>query len=252
MFHLNIYRMKKSVLLLSFLFIAACSGLTQSLSLALWDIVAGELPNGATITKTGITSAEIIQCLAIINKTNDPVHVKVKKTFINILPGTENTFCWKICLDKSVFISPWYITILANATDYDDFSGHYRPNGVSGVSTIKYTFFVSDKIGDSVHVNVNYAAYPLGEQELADGSMLTKAYPNPADNQAAFAYNIPPGGSANLVVRNILGTVVADMPVQGSKGTITLNTRLMADGVYFYSLVLNEQSGLIRKLIVKH
>ncbi|MCX7696792.1 MAG: hypothetical protein N2Z72_03745, partial [Bacteroidales bacterium] len=138
----------------------------QSLSLS----YAGGLlnPNDTIVVygDSGLYTTIVIH-IYVTNQTNQNLPVKVKKAEIQIVPGSENTFCWGQCYIPTVYVSPDAITIPAHTTDDHSFWGEYKPMGHLGVSTIRYTFFVSDNPSDSVAVYVKYIATPVGINEIA-------------------------------------------------------------------------------------
>jgi len=86
-------------------------------------------------------TAQYVQ-LAVENISDNNINVKVKKTEISVVPGTENSFCWVMCYDASVLVSTKYITIPAHSMNSTDFYGEYYPKGHLGTSIIRYTFLI--------------------------------------------------------------------------------------------------------------
>jgi len=77
-------------------------------------------------------------------------------------------------------------------------------------------------------------------------------YPNPVVDQAFIDYRIHNESvKARVVIHNILGRTMneADLPVYESK--IKLQTEELATGIYFYTLYLDNDGVLTRKLIVR-
>ena len=95
----------------------------------------------------------------------------------------------------------------------------------------------------------------LGGTTLADtGSMTFSAiYPNPANNEATIDYKLKAGQTGvSFVLYDLLGTKVKDIEISEIKGSLKLNTSGLTEGIYFYSLLINNESFLTQKLIVKH
>jgi len=244
--------MKKFLLIVYFLSIGAFVGYSQSLVLI--DSVAGQLANDATLLKSGTTgTGEIVQHIAIKNITASSLDVKAKKSYINVLPGTVNVFCWGICVGPNVFDSLDPIAIGPGATNFLDFSGHYDPFTVSGISTIRYTFYIDGNKDDSVCFNVSYAAYPLGLDDLSPKPALSNAFPNPANSNININYITPSGSKENsVIIRNVLGEVVKQKLITDISGKITFTVNDLSDGIYFYSLVANGEITITKKMVIKH
>jgi hypothetical protein len=244
--------MKKLLLVTWFLSVAAFIGYSQSIVLS--DSVAGQLANNATILKSGATNAEeIVQHLGVRNNTGAAINVMCKKAYINVLEGTTNVFCWGICFGPNVFVSPETISIDPGVTNFLDFSGHYSPYAVSGISMIRYTFWVDGNPNDSACVNINFAAYPLGVNNPEQKAVLSQAYPNPAVSSVGFDYTISGGSVSNsIIIRNVLGIIVKQGLTTNASGKISFDVSDLNDGIYFYSLVVNGESIITRKMVVKH
>lgn len=244
--------MKKILLIVYLLSIAAFVGYSQSLVLI--DSVAGQLVNNATILKMGNTgTGEIIQHIAVKNNSASGLDVMAKKSYISVLPNTTNVFCWGICVGPDVFVSPDPIAIGPGSTNFLDFSGHYLPDTVTGITTIRYTFYVDGNVNDSVCFNVNFAAYPLGLEEINPKPALSNAFPNPANTDVNIDYVMPSGSrETSVIIRNVLGVVVNRQPITETSGKVTFSVNDLSNGIYFYSLVVNGEITLTKKMVVKH
>jgi len=241
--------MKKYLLLFCLTGITALFAYSQSFQLS---DSTGLLANNATILKYGMPSAdEIISYVSIKNTTGSPIPVKVKKVELNLVHGAAVAFCWGLCYIPEVFVSPDSIIIDAGATNSTDFSGHYYPQGIVGISTIRYVFFNANNPNDSVCVNIEFSTYPQGINDLS-GVTLSNACPNPANNSVSLSYSVPQNSNAKLIIRNVLGSVVKDLNIAGNSGQINLNTTELADGVYFYSFLVDGKSQVTKKLVIRH
>jgi len=241
--------MKKYVLLLCLAVITSLFAYSQSLTLS---DSAGPLANNSTKLVYGLPSAdEILSHVFVTNTTANTVRVKVKKVEIVVLDGTMNLLCWGLCFDPTVYVSPDPIEIGAGITNNSDFSGHYIPGGIIGISTIRYVFFNDANPSDSVCFNVDYDTYPQGISKQSDITS-TNAYPNPANNSVNFSCSVPQDSDAKLIIRNLLGTVVRDVDINSKSGKLSLNTSDLADGVYFYSVIVNGNPQFTKKLVIRH
>lgn len=241
--------MKKYLLLFCLTCIAAL--ITYSQSLQLSDST-GPIANNTTILKYGLPSAEgIVSFVFVKNTTADSISVKVKKVELMALHSTENVFCWGLCFAPEVFVSPDPIVIYAGRTDSLNFSGHYTPNGVIGISTIRYVFFDADNPSDTVCVNIDFSTYPQGINDLSNVT-LSNAFPNPANNAVSFSYSVPQNSLAKVIIRNVLGSIVKEVGITNNSGKLSLNTSEFVDGVYFYTFLVNGNSQVTKKLVIRH
>ncbi len=209
------------------------------------------LPDQGTITVTGEASAaEIVTEVAVTNISGVPMDVKVKKYDVDLLPNTSTVFCWGACFPSYVYVSPNSILIQPDAT-CEEFSAHYQPGGVSGVSFAMYTFFDANNVNDSVSFNVEFNAGTVGIGEPNhDDRFVSAPYPNPASDQTSIDFNFPEGGTGKIVLMNMLGAVVKETAITRVSGTARLDVSDLRDGVYFYSVVHNNQVIETKKLVV--
>jgi hypothetical protein len=242
--------MKKLVLFFFLGFIAALIVNAQSLQLS---DSTGFLPNDTTIFKYGSPSAdEILSYVFVKNTTNSPVSVNVKKVQLSTAQGTMNLLCWGLCFDTSVYVTHDPIVIDAGRTDSTSFSAHYLPNGTpAGITKMRYVFFNADNSADSVCVNITFSTYPQGLKDMANPTLVS-AYPNPANGVVNFTCLLPQNSEGKLEIRNLLGSVVKEVPVTSLSGKITINTSDLADGVYFYTFLTNGNQVATRKLVIRH
>jgi hypothetical protein len=242
--------MKKLILFFFLGFIAALIVNAQSLQLS---DSTGLLQNNTTIFKYGSPSAdEILSYIFVKNTKNDSISVNVKKVHLVINTGTMNLLCWGLCFDTSVYVTHDPIVIHAGRTDSTDFSAHYLPNGApAGISTIRYVFFDANNPSDSVCVNISFDTYPQGIKGFS-GKNLFAAFPNPADDYVNFSFSLPAGSEGMVVIRDLLGSSVKEVPVTSVSGKISVNTLDLADGIYFYTFLSNGNQISTRKLVIRH
>ncbi|OPZ99270.1 MAG: hypothetical protein BWY70_01014 [Bacteroidetes bacterium ADurb.Bin408] len=189
----------------------------------------------------------------IVNTSASFAQFKVKKIETNVLANTVNTFCFNgQCYPPSVFETPSFITLQAGDTSTSTaFYGDYTPNGVIGASVITYVVFNANNTNDSTYVNVTYTVNPASVYK-PDYSKIefSNPYPNPAVVQARINYNIPYAfNSANLILRNLIGTKVKEIEITNPQGKLTIDVTDLNEGIYFYSLIIDGNIILTRKLI---
>lgn len=240
--------MKKYLLFACFLGLAATMAYSQSLTLS---NEFGPVANNATIVVTGLPSDdEIVVEMNITNTTSDSIPVICKKVETSLVPGTATLFCWGLCFSPTVYVSPDPLYIHAGETNTADFSGHYLPQGFSGLSTVRYVFYDERNPDDSVCFNADFQAYPLGVGEpVANGTI--SAYPNPASGNVTFTFSANDAVNGKIVIRNLVGETVRELNLSGTAGQVSFNVAELASGIYFYSLVSGGQTAATKKLVVR-
>ncbi|HTY08930.1 MAG TPA: T9SS type A sorting domain-containing protein [Candidatus Edwardsbacteria bacterium] len=124
-----------------------------------------------------------------------------------------------------------------------------RPNASTTAWSGIYTFTY---LGTDINTTDWVASGVAGKPAAPVYSFAVRAaYPNPAKDRATISYQLPKAGAVSLKVYNIAGQAVKSMDVHGSAGmnTMTLSTKDMANGVYFYQVNSNGLSAT-RKLTV--
>jgi hypothetical protein len=78
-------------------------------------------------------------------------------------------------------------------------------------------------------------------------------YPNPASEKAFIDYNFHKENTkAKLFVMNVLGNRVGEYNFSKDAKRLTIATKDLASGVYFYTLNVGGKNVITRRLIVKH
>jgi len=218
---------------------------------------SGPIADGGIVTVTGDTNVTIEAHIYVTNTSLNAIDVKVKKTDLSVVPGSVHYFCWGSCFNPplpTVFISPSPITINPSDTNMNGFIGDYQPKGNIGTTSIEYTFFNVNDTNDAVSVNIHYYGGPVGVSDLnPDDINITDAFPNPASARTTIEYDLPKNVlSARIIIRDLLGNSVKDIELSGLEGKLVINTSDLNGGIYFYSLLLNDQIFSSKKLIIRN
>ncbi|MBK9291344.1 MAG: T9SS type A sorting domain-containing protein [Bacteroidetes bacterium] len=244
--------MKRLLLFIALSGLAAYNSFGQSLAI----IYNNErINNGTVVTLTGEINSdpfyEMVAHARILNLTNRPVEVRAKRIIVDTIPGTENYLCWVQCFPPNVDVSLQVHTIGANDTTANDiFGGHYVPKSKPGKTTIGYEFWVEGSPEDKAFFTVEFFVQPSSIIEQTN--RLGNAAPNPARESVKIDYQIQPqSGSASIRLSNLLGQTVMEQPLNNFQGSVQLNLSGLQEGVYFYSLVINNQVSSTRKLIIR-
>ena len=187
--------------------------------------------------------------LNVVNISSHGVGIKVKRNIIQTADGSSNYFCWEQCYTSAVGVSP--TSLIANPGDtIHNFFGYYNANDTHGVAEIQYCFFNANDTTDQTCVNVFYAEdASSGLRELKAHSTLSNPLPNPASSQTTIHYSLPTGNQGKLVLYNLLGSKVRELPLH-QQGSTTIDLSNIPAGVYMYSLVIDGQNIQTKKLLV--
>jgi hypothetical protein len=210
--------------------------------------------HGSTIQVMGNPADEVIQAIVNVKNTSSAaLDVKCKKLIHegDTLPLTVNTFCWGLCFPPFIYISQDPVNIQPGET-VEEFYGDYNPLNVIGISKVTYVFFDMNNVNDSTAITVEYNASPASVTDLSKGVKFSEAYPNPSTNLVNVDYALTSTiSNASIVISNMLGSRVKEIPLTQQSGRIQIPVSGFVNGIYFYSLVGNDQVILTRKFIVK-
>jgi len=241
--------MKKIIYIITFIFISfAVVGQTFQIL----DANNSDVTNG-TIQVTGEINDIIKAQIFVFNAGASTASFKVKKVETNVLPGTMNTFCFNgQCYPPNLYETPGAILLATGDTSQaQDFYGEYSPNEVVGTSIVTYVIFNEANPNDSVYVEVSYISTTTSIKPFVSKKIeFSNPFPNPATTYTMFNYNIPfDFNKASLEFRNLIGTVVKEVSIVEKNGKLTIELNDITEGIYFYTLVIDNKVILSRKMI---
>ncbi|HSV89205.1 MAG TPA: T9SS type A sorting domain-containing protein [Bacteroidales bacterium] len=86
---------------------------------------------------------------------------------------------------------------------------------------------------------------------LQNQVIISNPFPNPARDLATFEYFLPAGAKeARLVVRNLTGLVEISQPLDVSANKVELDTSRLRNGIYLYSIEVNNQGVISKRLVI--
>lgn len=188
----------------------------------------------------------------IFNKIDSALNVMVARENIDVVKGSDNYFCFELCVDSSVDTCAYAVEVAALDTLKELFNIHYAPKGNAGTSLIKYSVFVENDLNDMVYFFIRYnTQVGIKNNNLANVSL--NAYPNPAGENVTVSYQLPENNNNTtyFVIKNLVGKTVYSSEINRSNDKMMINLSDLSSGIYFYSLEQNSKSLITKKLIVK-
>lgn len=161
----------------------------------------------------------------------------------------------------------------AKALNYD-FDGVVKPDGEDGMYALRYSNFTvplvkavqelkamndeKDQTIAQMQNDLNALRSQMDELKslyrsaIPQTAQLGQSVPNPSNHEAIISYTLPGStAKAQIVVYDINGTEIKRFNVTGNDaGFITLNTRQMIAGNYFYTLFADGQIIETKKMTV--
>ncbi len=252
--------MKKTLLLFAIVLTSATLVFGQS-SLQIVDEQGNDVAPGTVIKvrDTDTTVEELLSPHFLIRntKTNpaDSVVVRARRTMVVEVDSTANAICLGTCGAPFSDVSPAPgITIHASSlcNQEDAFVAHYYPEGHTGITLIRYTFFDVENEADSVNILVDFYVGPdVGIDEM-DNTAKLAAYPNPATTMLTIDYAAEKMPSdAKLVMYNIAGQEVYAQKLETTAATVNVSVVDFPQGVYVYRIEADGYQTASKKVVVQ-
>lgn len=187
------------------------------------------------------------------NTSEKAITLVVRKTSEQIGSTQKNYLCIDgNCLDQRV---EDYLFKLDAGQSLTTFQVALEAGLVSGESVVRYQVYNRLNPGHIVEFELNFNVEERPEKENIYSSRfvtLHDVYPNPVVDQAVVDYKIINDRvKAKLVVHNLLGNVVGEYPLPSIENFVRVKTDELVAGIYFYTLYVNNESVMTRKLIVR-
>jgi hypothetical protein len=234
----------KKVLLIAFLSFGLVSMImAQSLSIVSADEVV-------YVNSTAVN--DYFGKVEVKNTSTTDIDVYAKRKILgsNLCAFDSAYFCWDFCYFPDTDQSIGTLEIKAGETN-SIFSGHVysTTTGVSCQDSIRYTFWNSNDVNDSVSIVVVYAASDVfSVEENTVG--IDKIYPNPANQFVFIELSEQNIDGLTVELYNLLGSKVRSTVVNSNR--IQLNVANLHAGIYLCTISKNGEAVETRKIVVKH
>jgi len=243
--------MKKILLSVAVILVTAFYANAQSYTLAMDGEVLGET---ITINPDSAGMTELAFEVIFNNTTATGANIRVIREEISMIEGASSYFCWGACYPPNVDTSGMTMFIPAGGSSAEgDFSAHYEMGESTGISVIKYTFVNLDNSDEFVSIVVSFDSSLSGvDENILQKVALSDIYPNPATNFVNIDYSFPTEvTNADVRIVNILGSVVKEQNINTQNNTLQLDISNMKSGIYFYSVLINNEVYNTKRLIIR-
>jgi len=190
------------------------------------------------------------------NSGDETIEIFVQKIEIDVMDGAYITFCWKeYCFPPEVFNVQEPIILEGDQTTRDtDFYIEFHNGETGGISEARFEFYSENESFDTVSITVKFdITIPTFTDDFAPRSSfyLSDAQPNPARGHTWINYSVPTHSSnARIVIRNLLGKEVYSQNLEINSNRVRIDTQRFTNGIYIYSLMIDNQIVESKRLVV--
>lgn len=197
---------------------------------------------------------EIIRVPVKIKNTFDkPITIVIKRIETQIGSSQKNFFCPNNdCVDLR--IDSYTIRIEPGET-LENFSIGLEAGLTEGFSSVKYQVYNKSNLAEISQLDINFIVEATREKSnifLSQLITLHDVYPNPIVTTARIDYNIHKENTkAKIVIHNILGSPLSVYELLPNLHSVKIDADALNPGIYFYTLYVNNEGVMTRKLMVK-
>lgn len=193
--------------------------------------------------------------IKIKNNTNRPIQIVVKRLEQVIGTSQLSYFCWgSECYDTEVNQLPLSKKLEPGETS-SKFKTVLETGLVAGFSTVKYLIYDRDNPSDAVEYEVTYTVEDMNSKKAIFSSEevhINDVYPNPVVDFAIIDYNLlQEDVKAKIVIHNVLGSIIGEYELAYLETKLKINTEDFNPGVYFYTLYIDNDGIMTRKLVIR-
>jgi hypothetical protein len=187
------------------------------------------------------------------NTTEKPLILIVRK-LNSTLGGTQNNY---FCPDNSCpdQKSDEAILKLDPHESLNTFQIALEAGLASGISSAKYIVINRSNLSENVEFELHFAVEERTSKEdiyISPHITLHDLYPNPATDFAYVNYSIQSDDVvARIIIHNILGNPMDAYDLPPSENKVKIRVESLNAGIYFYTLYLDNEGVMTRKLIVR-
>lgn len=191
--------------------------------------------------------------LRFTNHTDKPITLIIRKTSASLGGTQKNYFCLdENCLDQRV--EDVMVRIEPRQT-ISSFQIALEAGLANGISSVKYVVFNRQNATENIEVDLNFSVEERTSKEdvyTSNHIILHDVYPNPVVDYAFVNYNLLNDGmEAKIIIHNILGNPIEEYTLPATENRVKIRADAMDAGIYFYTLYLDNEGVVTRKLIVK-
>jgi hypothetical protein len=209
--------------------------------------------SGFQETQKGKIGELIRSPLRIKNTSEKSLVFSIKRIESHIGTSQKSMFCHdNNCIDV---IPEDYTVKLEPGQTLQNFSVGLEAGLAEGYSTIKILILNKSIPSESLTLDFNFFVEAKPEKSNIYSSRqitIHDVYPNPVTNFAYIDYTLHADPrKTKIVLHNILGSPIKEYELSAFENKVKLSVEDLNSGIYFYTLYIDNEGVITRKLIVK-
>jgi hypothetical protein len=191
--------------------------------------------------------------LLLKNTTEKPIILILRKIETQIGGTQKNYFCIdNNCQDPK---TEDYILKIEPGQTIQNFSIGLEAGLVEGSSEAKYTIINKSNPAENRQIELNFLVEGKPEKSNIYSSRyitIHDVYPNPVTDHANIDYQLHREDvKTKIVIHNLLGNALTEYDLPYTETRVKIMADQLSAGIYFYTLYVENEGVLTRKLIVK-
>jgi hypothetical protein len=187
------------------------------------------------------------------NVTEKPITIVIRKVGSQLGSMQKSFYCInENCLNE---YTEEYLLKLEPGQEVNNLSIGLETGLISGASSAKYIAYSRSSPLDIININFNFEVEEKPQKSNIYSSPYITIYdvfPNPVVDFAQFQYQILNERiNAAIVIHNILGNPIGEFELDRNETKLKIRTEDYSAGIYFYTLYIDNEGIMTRKLIVK-
>jgi hypothetical protein len=201
----------------------------------------------------GLIGETIKVPLRFKNTSDKPITLIIRKVTEQIGSTQKKYFCIdNNCLDSKI---EDYIIKVEPGQSINNFFVALEAGLNQNESTLRYLAYNKSNPNQSVEVELNFEVDERPDKATIYTSRFITVYdvyPNPAVEEAFLDYDLANDNvNAKILVHNILGNIIGEYSLSSMEKRVRIKTEDQSAGIYFYTLYVENEGVMTRKLIVK-
>jgi hypothetical protein len=201
----------------------------------------------------GVIGETIKAPLLFKNNSDKTITLIIRKVSSEIGSTQKNYFCIDAnCLDQKV---EDHIVKIEPGQTLTSFHVALEAGLVSSMSSVKYLAYNKSNPGEAVEIDLHFVVDEKPDKQSIYASRhisIQDVYPNPLVDYSYVNYKILNDKvKAKIIVHNILGSPVGEYDLPAVESRVKIRGEDLTSGIYFYTLYVDNEGVMTRKLIVK-